>query len=338
MLMNWAIAFLACTSACTFNEVAKIKMLPNISTVYGKTAELIATKNDKAFCMHMNTICSISDRACRENWTSNQQIGAIAQDSANINSGIKHEYVTNTLKGGNKSHSVATFSRMFLALAQKVKDVECNEDEGVQQNAILDNLPLAQEHLVFKFSSINLQIKCSEIVISMNVKKVTPRVITSVIIALHDLLPMVGLHVGMAMSDAASCNWVSYCNTLSSHTFQDELRKVMLDNYPTVDFDVKCLMADPITNEWIVFLPDKPHLTKNIVTSLELSSSKTSKCNLMRGKVPINMQMIHEIWLKCDGASGQLQSTKLTSWHFNKNAYSCMNVKLARDGLLRNIR
>ena len=104
---------------------------------------------------------------------------------------------------------------------------------------------------------------------------------------------------------------------------------MILDKYPMVDFDAKCLMTDPVTNEWIVFLPDMPHLTKDIVTSLELSSSKTSKQNLMRGKVPINMQMIHEIWLKCNGASRQLQSTKLTSRHFNKNAYSRMNVKLA---------
>ncbi len=58
--------------------------------------------------------------------------------------------MTNTLKGDNKSHSVATLSRMFLALAQKVKDAVCNEGEGVQQNSILDNLPLAQEHLVLK--------------------------------------------------------------------------------------------------------------------------------------------------------------------------------------------
>jgi len=119
MLMNWAIAFLARTSASTYNEVAKIMMLPNISTVYRKTAELITTKNDKAYCMHMNTIRSISDRAHRENWTSNQRIGAIAQDSANINSGIEHDYVTNTLKGGDESHSIATLSRMFSALAQK---------------------------------------------------------------------------------------------------------------------------------------------------------------------------------------------------------------------------
>ena len=47
-LMNWAIAFLARTSSGTYNEVAKIFMLPHISTVYQKMAEIIATKNDKA--------------------------------------------------------------------------------------------------------------------------------------------------------------------------------------------------------------------------------------------------------------------------------------------------
>ena len=162
MIMNWAIAFLAHTSSSTYNEVAKIMMLPNISTVYRKTAELITSKNDKAYCMHMNTIRSISDRARLENWTSHQRIGAIAQDSANINSGIEHDYVSNVLKGGDESHSVATLSRMFQALAQKMKDAECDENEQqqeVQQNSILDNLPLAEEHLVFKFSSIDPHIK-----------------------------------------------------------------------------------------------------------------------------------------------------------------------------------
>jgi hypothetical protein len=46
--------------------------------------------------------------------------------------------------------------------------------------------------------------------------------------------------------------------------FKNALPQVMLDKYLTVDFDVKCLMTDPITNEWIVFLPDMPHLTKKL--------------------------------------------------------------------------
>ena len=119
MLMHWAMAFLSRTSRRTYNEVAKIMMLPCIGTVYRKTAEIISTKNDKAYCLHMNTILSISDCADREGWTCHQRIRVIAQDSANINTGIEHDYVTNTLKGGDKSHSVAALSRMFQSLAQR---------------------------------------------------------------------------------------------------------------------------------------------------------------------------------------------------------------------------
>ena len=63
----------------------------------------------------MNSICSISDRAHHENWTSHQWIGVIGQDFANINFGIEHDSVSNTLNRGDESHSVATLSRMFSA-------------------------------------------------------------------------------------------------------------------------------------------------------------------------------------------------------------------------------
>jgi len=195
-LTNWA--FLARTIAGTYNEVAKIFMLPHISTVYQKTAEMITTKNDKAYCLHMNKIQSISDRAYRENWTSHQRIGAIAQESAIINSGIEHDNVSNTLKGGDESHCIATLSRMFNAMAQKVKDTQSSDDDerensptsAVQHNSILDNLMLAEEHLVFKFSSIDPGVKCLEIVASVNVAKVTSSIITAKIISLLDLLPL----------------------------------------------------------------------------------------------------------------------------------------------------
>ncbi len=126
--------------------------------------------------------------------------------------------MTNTLKGGDESHCIATLSRMFNAMAQKVKDAQsCDDYERensptsvVQQNSILDNLLLAEEHLVFKFSSIDPGVKCSEIVASMNVAKVTSSIITGIMISLRGLLPMVGLEIGMATSDATGCNWVSF--------------------------------------------------------------------------------------------------------------------------------
>jgi len=119
--------------------------------------------------------------------------------------------------------------------------------------------------------------------------------ITAIMISLRNLLPMVGLEIGMVTSNAAGCNWVSFRDTLSTHTFRDALLCEILDKYSKVDFDVKCLMTNLFSKQWIVFFPDMPHLTKNIVTSLELSSLKNSKHNLMYGKIPLNMQMIEEV-------------------------------------------
>jgi len=112
---------------------------------------------------------------------------------------------------------------MFNAMAQKVKDAQSSDDDEQenspslvdQHNSILDNLMLAEEHLVFMFSSIDPGVKCSENVASVNVAKVTSSIITAIMISLRDLLPMVGLEIGMATSDAAGCNWVSFRDTLS---------------------------------------------------------------------------------------------------------------------------
>ena len=125
--------------------------------------------------------------------------------------------MSNTLKCGDESHCIATLLRMFIAMAQKVKDTQSSDDDerensptvAVQQNSILDYLLLAEEHLVFKFSSIDQGVKCSEIVASVYVAKVTSSIITAIMISLRDLLPMVGLEIGMATSDAAGCNWVT---------------------------------------------------------------------------------------------------------------------------------
>ena len=46
ILMTWAITLLAHTSSGTYNEVAKLMMLPHIRTVYKKASELITTKKD----------------------------------------------------------------------------------------------------------------------------------------------------------------------------------------------------------------------------------------------------------------------------------------------------
>ncbi len=101
---------------------------------------------------------------------------------------MEHDYITNTLKGGDRTDCITTLSRMFKALVQQVTDARNDtsiEDDltivatsaNQQQNSILDELPLAEEHLVFKFSMMDPGIKCSEIVALMNVNRVSAAVI-----------------------------------------------------------------------------------------------------------------------------------------------------------------
>ncbi len=108
---------------------------------------------------------------------------------------MEHGYVTNTLKGGDKTNCITTPLWMFQAFAQQVTDARNDasiEDDSTivatsanqLQNSLLDELPLAKDHHVFKFSVMNPGIKCSEIVASVNVNRVSAAVITSIIMAL----------------------------------------------------------------------------------------------------------------------------------------------------------
>ncbi len=98
-----------------------------------------------------------------------------------------------------------------------------------QPTLILENIPLAEKHLVFKWVLIDPDVKCSDILASINVKKVSAAVITSMMIALRDTLPMFGLKMRMAASDTASCNWVSFWDTLSASSYRDALPWQILD-------------------------------------------------------------------------------------------------------------
>ena len=69
-----------------------------------------------------------------------------------------------------------------------------------------------------------------------------------------------------------------------------------------------------------------PHLTKNIVTALEYLGAKGQKRCIMFGKCPVNLDLIEDVWVVTDGLSSQMQATRLTMGHFDKNAFSRMNV------------
>ena len=71
------------------------------------------------------------------------------------------------------------------------------------KNSVLDELRLAQQHLVFKWTSLDPEIKCSEVVASINVEKVSLEIITMITGLLRSTVPIYGLKAQMEVSDAA---------------------------------------------------------------------------------------------------------------------------------------
>jgi hypothetical protein len=59
--------------------------------------------------------------------------------------------------------------------------------------------------------------------VSVNVSKATAAVITVIVAALQNVMPSFGFEIGVAICDAAGCNWVAGCDILSTHTFSDAL-------------------------------------------------------------------------------------------------------------------
>jgi hypothetical protein len=127
------------------------------------------------------------------------------------------------LKGGNQTNCLATLSQMFNTMAQKVRVAESSTlwmamvavnlavPLHYPKSSTLENLPLAEEHLVFKRVLLNPGIKCLEIVASINMTKVTAAVIMSMMISLWDTLPIIDLEIKMTSWAA-----IGYCSGILS--------------------------------------------------------------------------------------------------------------------------
>ncbi|KAL7529972.1 hypothetical protein ACHAWF_003182 [Thalassiosira exigua] len=149
VLLNWAIVFLAKTSASIYKEVAKVMLLPDISYVYHKSRKLVSRSSDGGYTLHLETIHSVSRCGKKDKWTDHQRQGTIREDSANIKATLEHDNVTNNCVSGDESHNIGTLSRLFQDMARKVKgtddgnDAEQSSNSTEKSNSILDGPRLA---------------------------------------------------------------------------------------------------------------------------------------------------------------------------------------------------
>ena len=331
VLMSWAIAFLARTSISVYKEVQRVMKLPHIRHVQRETEKMVSRNANKAFALCTVSMKAIGEMATKDGWNDNARNGVISFDSCSLNAGVDHDHVTNTIVGGDESRRISSLSQMFEVLANKVNSAAGDSEadpEDVKSNSILDELKLAQEHLVFKWTSTDPETKCSEIVASINVEVVTAQLVASVLDRLRDTLPIYGIHVSFATADAAGSTWKAFAS-MAEHPVSKIIPGVLRDEYVSIDFSINIVHQCPVSGCHVILLPDMPHLIKCICTALELSSRRDSKRDLKYGKCFMNLQMVCNVWRALGGGTSQLQESKLTAAHFDKNAFSRMNVALA---------
>ena len=141
--------------------------------VQRETEKMVLCNADKTFALCTVSMKAISEMANKDGWSDNARNGVISFDSCSLNAGIDHDHATNVIVEGDESRCISSLSQMFEVLANRVnstaEDLE-TDPKDAKSNSILDELKLAQEHLVFEWTSTNPETKCSEIGALINVE------------------------------------------------------------------------------------------------------------------------------------------------------------------------
>jgi hypothetical protein len=177
----------------------------------------------------------------------------------------------------------------------------------------------------------------SEIVASIDVSTVTPNVLASILCFLTKTMSTMYFMDTIAVTADGAGENSKVFKSFATDSIGDFLPEDLKASFPDIDFEQKCLKVDPITKDYLLFLPDMPHLIKNMVTALEKSSKWTSKRDLKYGNDPINLNAIFEMWKATGGLTHQQSHTKLSTAHFYKDAYSRMRVYLAVQVLSQSV-
>jgi len=86
---------------------------------------------------------------------------------------------------------------------------------------------------------------------------------------LEDTMLIHGFKMAFGMSDTTRCDWVAF-NSRSKLAIRDILPEALMEKYPSINFKIMIVYQHPITGDYLIFLPEKPQLLKNIVPAIEI--------------------------------------------------------------------
>ena len=107
----------------------------------------------------------------------------------------------------------------------------------------------------------------------------TPQLVASVLDQLRGTLQIYGLHLRFATANAAGSTWKVF-DLVAEHPVTKVILSKLRCKYELLKSSIKIIHECPVLGEWIILLPDMPHLVKCIVTSPELGSKKDLKHDL----------------------------------------------------------
>jgi len=364
-LLDAAIMIHAMTSNSTYEKLQEIFMLPDRSHICRKSAEMVATKSNTLRNVHTHTLATMDSLFDELGYPVGHfaREGKLSFDAVNANPVLEHDSKSNKLMGMDQSMSVSVVKGQFESMARSMatmadadasggtetssadsdnagSDADANVAEDPEDIAIIDNLRMADQHLCFRWTSLHPDVKVSEIVATIDVGCVTPEVVSAMSKEVIDMMSATyGLDTDATFADDATEN-AKYAAVFSKLPAEGLIDAILVEEYKDkVDFSIKVAFTDLTTGNITVILPDMPHLVKNMVTAMELSSTPSSKRDLyFDADNPVNLNMIKAVWKATGGKSNQQQHTKLTLQHFEKNPFTRMRVYLAVQVLSNSVR
>ena len=243
LLIKWAIALLAKTSHSIYEEIAKLIQLPALSYVLRKNKEIVGEQGVTGYNgVHVKHIQSLHTVLVIDNCRIH---GVISFDEMKIKDGIAWDINSTRIIGVDPQLSFDVITNEFKTIANSSDD----HSNNVNNSPTIDQINLSKNHIVFKFAPSSPELrKHGFIVSSESVSKCNAGRLANILNDSNKCLATYNFDVIAVCSDGATEN-VSLFEGLGTESIQSFVDQTIIDSFPRIDFDYKCVGFNAITED-----------------------------------------------------------------------------------------
>ena len=332
-ILNFCIQFMKKSGRKAYESEYKLLGLPAPSTVDKATAEVASRADDRACGIYTKQIRKINQQLKDQGHPDgycNERLVSLACDAYDIAEGCRFNLIKGRYDGLDEKEGTPydVIESKFKALADESAG-EAPDEPDEQCQDVLENLALAEYHLVIKAVSLCPGVVIDEVVASGNYQSLTPSVVTRLFTSLESSLLINNIYPVDNVLDAAGEN-VSYMNGAADSMASEWLPEDLMSKHPRVNFRNYCISRSNGGTRPKAMLSDVLHWIKCTRQAVQRSDQDhASKRNLRRGNEFICIKKVYDIWVATGGMTNQQRHTKLTKAHFYPDGYANMVVSLS---------